>query len=131
MVHLKTKNSFELQDLVRFDYCDPPAPETVMRALELLNYLAALDDDGNLTHLGSLMAGFPLDPQMSKMLIFSPEFRCSEEILTIVSMLSGIPVLCSCPLVLIGLYSAEHLATTTKPTERGRYCEGYAHHPRW
>lgn len=31
---------------------DPPAPETLMRALELLNYLAALDDDGNLTDLG-------------------------------------------------------------------------------
>ena len=34
---------------VHFDFMDPPAPETLMRALELLNYLAALDDDGNLT----------------------------------------------------------------------------------
>lgn len=60
-----------------------------MRALELLNYLAALDDDGNLTELGKIMAEFPLDPQMSKLLITSPEFSCSNEILTIVSMLSG------------------------------------------
>lgn len=36
-----------------------------MRALELLNYLAALDDDGNLTALGGMMAEFPLDPQVS------------------------------------------------------------------
>lgn len=35
-----------------------------MRALELLNYLAALDDDGNLTALGGIMAEFPLDPQV-------------------------------------------------------------------
>lgn len=35
-----------------------------MRALELLNYLAALDDDGNLTPLGGMMAEFPLDPQV-------------------------------------------------------------------
>ena len=35
-----------------------------MRALELLNYLAALDDEGNLTPLGEIMAGFPLDPQV-------------------------------------------------------------------
>jgi HrpA-like RNA helicase len=35
-----------------------------MRALELLNYLAALDDDGNLTALGAMMAEFPLDPQV-------------------------------------------------------------------
>lgn len=42
-----------IDDLVHFDFMDPPAPETLMRALELLNYLAALDDDGNLTDLGS------------------------------------------------------------------------------
>lgn len=30
---------------------DPPAPETVMRALELLNYLAAFDDEGSKYHL--------------------------------------------------------------------------------
>lgn len=31
-----------IDDLVHFDFMDPPAPETLMRALELLNYLAAL-----------------------------------------------------------------------------------------
>jgi pre-mRNA-splicing factor ATP-dependent RNA helicase DHX15/PRP43 len=94
---------------VKFDYVDAPAPETLMRALELLNYLAALDDEGNLTPLGAIMAEFPLDPQVStsrptsvrvtqksallqlaKMLIVSPEFKCSNEILTITAMLSGV-----------------------------------------
>ncbi len=51
-------------------------------------YLAAFDDEGNLTPLGEIMAEFPLDPQLSKMLIVSPEFRCSNEILTIAAMLS-------------------------------------------
>ena len=37
-----------------------------MRALELLNYLAALDDEGNLTPLGAIMAEFPLDPQVKQ-----------------------------------------------------------------
>jgi pre-mRNA-splicing factor ATP-dependent RNA helicase DHX15/PRP43 len=60
-----------------------------MRALELLNYLAALDDEGNLTPLGAIMAEFPLDPQLAKMLIVSPEYKCSNEILTITAMLSG------------------------------------------
>ncbi|KAJ7109278.1 P-loop containing nucleoside triphosphate hydrolase protein [Mycena epipterygia] len=77
-----------IKDLVRFDYVDAPAPETLMRALELLNYLAALDDEGNLTTLGGIMAEFPLDPQLAKMLIVSPEFRCSNEMLTITAMLS-------------------------------------------
>src|SRR5882762_10085776 len=53
-----------IKDLVRFDYVDAPAPETLMRAIELLNYLAALDDDGNLTAMGSMMSEFPLDPQV-------------------------------------------------------------------
>ena len=30
---------------------DPPAPETLMRALELLNYLGALDDEGNMSQV--------------------------------------------------------------------------------
>ncbi|GAA6041475.1 hypothetical protein JCM8097_001894 [Rhodosporidiobolus ruineniae] len=77
-----------VDDLVHFDYMDPPAPETVMRALELLNYLAAFDDDGNLTPLGDLMSVFPLEPQLAKMLIVSPEFKCSNEILSIAAMLS-------------------------------------------
>lgn len=77
-----------IDNLVTFDYMDPPAPETVMRALELLNYLAAFDDNGNLTPLGEIMAEFPLDPQLAKMLIISPEFKCSNEILSIAAMLS-------------------------------------------
>ena len=35
-----------------------------MRALELLHFLAALDDNGDLTPLGAMMAEFPLDPQV-------------------------------------------------------------------
>ncbi|XP_028183178.1 probable pre-mRNA-splicing factor ATP-dependent RNA helicase DEAH3 [Glycine soja] len=67
---------------------DPPAPETLMRALEVLNYLGALDDDGNLTKLGQIMSEFPLDPQMPKMLVVSPEFNCSNEILSVSAVLS-------------------------------------------
>eukprot|EP00276_Gloeochaete_wittrockiana_P016285 CAMPEP_0184349888 /NCGR_PEP_ID=MMETSP1089-20130417/37332_1 /TAXON_ID=38269 ORGANISM="Gloeochaete wittrockiana, Strain SAG46.84" /NCGR_SAMPLE_ID=MMETSP1089 /ASSEMBLY_ACC=CAM_ASM_000445 /LENGTH=713 /DNA_ID=CAMNT_0026682391 /DNA_START=68 /DNA_END=2209 /DNA_ORIENTATION=+ len=77
-----------IEDLVHFDFMDPPAPETLMRALELLNYLGALDDEGNLTEVGSMMSEFPLDPQLSKMLIISPKFNCSNEILSITAMLS-------------------------------------------
>ena len=77
-----------IEDLVHFDFMDPPAPETLMRALELLNYLGALDDDGNLTELGSMMAEFPLDPQLAKMLVYSPQLSCSNEIISIVAMLN-------------------------------------------
>jgi HrpA-like RNA helicase len=85
VLHLK---KLGIDDLVHFDFMDPPAPETMMRALELLNYLGALDDNGELTQLGSLMAEFPLDPQLSKMLIASTDFNCSNEVLSITALLS-------------------------------------------
>ncbi|KAG9781403.1 Pre-mRNA-splicing factor ATP-dependent RNA helicase PRP43 [Exophiala dermatitidis] len=77
-----------VDDLVHFDLMDPPAPETLMRALEELNYLACLDDDGNLTTMGRLASEFPLDPALAVMLISSPEFYCSNEILSLTALLS-------------------------------------------
>ncbi|KAK9368089.1 P-loop containing nucleoside triphosphate hydrolase protein [Lipomyces kononenkoae] len=77
-----------IDDLVHFDFMDPPAPETMMRALEELNYLACLDDEGNLTPLGRLASDFPLDPMLAVMLITSPEFYCSNEILSLTALLS-------------------------------------------
>lgn len=77
-----------IDDLVHFDFMDPPAPETMMRALEELNYLACLNDDGDLTSLGRTASDFPLDPALAVMLISSPEFYCSNEILSLVALLS-------------------------------------------
>lgn len=83
-----TLKKLGIDDLVHFDFMDPPAPETLMRALEVLNYLGALDDEGDMTELGRQMAELPLDPQLSKMLICSPEYGCSAEIVSIVAAMS-------------------------------------------
>lgn len=83
-----TLKKLGIDDLVHFDFMDPPAPETLMRALEVLNYLGALDDEGEMTDLGRQMAELPLDPQLSKMLICSPDYGCSEEIVSIVAAMS-------------------------------------------
>ena len=69
-----------VEDLVHFDFMDPPAPETMMRALALLNYLGALDDEGNMTQVGHKMSELPLDPQLAKLLLVSPEYNCSNEV---------------------------------------------------
>ena len=71
-----------------FDFMDAPPVEAMIHALELLHTLSALDDEGLLTRLGRRMAEFPLEPNLSKMLIMSVSLNCSDEILTIVSMLS-------------------------------------------
>ncbi len=51
--------------------------------------LGALDEEGLLTRLGRKMAEFPLDPPVSKMLIASVDLGCSDEVLTIIGMLSA------------------------------------------
>lgn len=60
----------------------------MITAMEQLHSLGSLDDEGLLTRLGRRMAEFPLEPQLSKMLIQSVHLGCSDEVLTIVSMLS-------------------------------------------
>eukprot|EP00597_Dinobryon_sp_UTEXLB2267_P004841 CAMPEP_0170077306 /NCGR_PEP_ID=MMETSP0019_2-20121128/14147_1 /TAXON_ID=98059 /ORGANISM="Dinobryon sp., Strain UTEXLB2267" /LENGTH=283 /DNA_ID=CAMNT_0010289551 /DNA_START=41 /DNA_END=892 /DNA_ORIENTATION=- len=80
--------SLGINDLLNFDFMDKPPAESLMRALEQLYALGALNDRGELTKLGRRMAEFPLDPMMSKVLIASESYGCSEEILTVVSMLS-------------------------------------------
>jgi pre-mRNA-splicing factor ATP-dependent RNA helicase DHX15/PRP43 len=83
-----TLKKLGIDDLVHFDFMDPPAPETLMRALELLNYLGAIDDEGEMTELGYQMSELPLDPQLAKLILVSPDYRCSSEIVTIVACLS-------------------------------------------
>nr|XP_054767860.1 ATP-dependent RNA helicase DHX8-like [Lytechinus pictus] len=77
-----------INDLLAFDFMDAPPTETLITAMEQLHSLSALDDEGLLTKLGRRMAEFPLEPMLSKVLIMSVHLGCSEETLTVVSMLS-------------------------------------------
>jgi pre-mRNA-splicing factor ATP-dependent RNA helicase DHX16 len=79
--------SLGINDLLHFDFMDPPPAETLIRALEQLYALGGLNDKGELTRLGRKMAEFPTDPQLSKMLIASERYACTEECLTICAML--------------------------------------------
>ena len=77
-----------INDLINFDFLDPPPVQTLVQALENLYNLSALDQEGLLTKLGRLMAEFPMEPQTAKMMLTSVDLGCSDEILSIVSMLS-------------------------------------------
>ncbi|CBH11024.1 pre-mRNA splicing factor ATP-dependent RNA helicase, putative [Trypanosoma brucei gambiense DAL972] len=85
ILHMKMMG---IEDLVNFDFVEPPAPETLMRALELLNYLGAINDDGDMTKFGRRVADFPLEPEMAAMLLHSPEYGCSDDIARICAMMS-------------------------------------------
>ena len=60
-----------INDLLAFDFMDPPPMETLVTAMETLYQLGSLDDEGLLTRLGRRMAEFPLDPMLCKILIMS------------------------------------------------------------
>ncbi|PHH51224.1 Pre-mRNA-splicing factor ATP-dependent RNA helicase prp22 [Ceratocystis fimbriata CBS 114723] len=77
-----------INDLIHFDFMDPPPINTLLTALDELYALAALDDEGLLTRLGRKMADFPMEPSLAKVLIAAVDKGCSDEILSIVAMLN-------------------------------------------
>ncbi|KAI9802187.1 MAG: DEAH-box RNA helicase prp16 [Sarcosagium campestre] len=80
--------SLGVKDLLDFDFMDPPPQDTITTSLFDLWALGALDNLGDLNPLGRKMTAFPMDPSLAKLLITSEDYGCSEEMLTIVSMLS-------------------------------------------
>lgn len=79
-----------VRNVLTFDYIEKPSVDALKRALVSLASLGALDEKGAISDpLGRRMAQFPLDPQYAKTLIMSHDYKCSEEVLTIISMLSA------------------------------------------
>lgn len=78
-----------VDNIARFDYLTPPPAELVIRALELLYSLGALDDYAKLTQpLGTRMAELAVEPMMGKVLLSAAAFDCLSEILSIAAMTS-------------------------------------------
>lgn len=80
--------SLGVKNLLEFDFMDPPPQDNLLTSMYQLWVLGALDNMGNLTPLGQKMSEFPMEPSLAKILIMSVDYQCSEEMLTIVSMLS-------------------------------------------
>jgi pre-mRNA-splicing factor ATP-dependent RNA helicase DHX38/PRP16 len=80
--------SLGVKDLMDFDFMDPPPQDVITTSLYDLWAIGALDNLGELTPLGRKMSPFPMDPPLAKLIITATEYGCSEEMLTIVAMLS-------------------------------------------
>ena len=79
--------SLGINDLIAFDFMDPPAPDMLIRSLEQLYALGALNDKGELTKIGRQMAEFPTDPMLAKAVLAADKEGCVDEVLSVVSML--------------------------------------------
>ncbi|KAJ9141875.1 p-loop containing nucleoside triphosphate hydrolase protein [Pleurostoma richardsiae] len=78
-----------IDNVLRFDFLTPPPAELMVKALELLYSLGALDDYAKLTRpLGMRMAELAVEPMMAKTLLTAPSFGCLSEMLTIAAMTS-------------------------------------------
>lgn len=80
--------SMGINDILSFDFLDPPPKDTLENSLAFLQLLGALDMKHNITNLGKQMSKFPLDPMYSLTLLRSIQNGCVQEILSILSMLS-------------------------------------------
>ncbi|KAI4304917.1 hypothetical protein MLD38_040374 [Melastoma candidum] len=80
--------SLKVENLLDFDFMDPPPQDNILNSMYQLWVLGALNNVGSLTELGWKMVEFPLDPPLAKMLLMGEQLGCLDEVLTIVSMLS-------------------------------------------
>lgn len=80
--------SLKVENLLDFDFMDPPPQENILNSMYQLWVLGALNNVGALTEIGWKMVEFPLDPTLAKMLLMGEKLGCINEVLTIVSMLS-------------------------------------------
>ncbi|KDN66283.1 putative helicase associated domain-containing protein [Colletotrichum sublineola] len=80
--------SLGINELLDFEFMDPPPTEALIGALNQLFALQALNHKGELTKMGRQMAEFPTDPMLAKAVLAADKEGCVEEVLSIVSMLS-------------------------------------------
>ena len=71
-----------------FPFVDPPSPNAIREGYATLRELGALGPRGGLTRLGRVMARFPLDPRISRMLIQARSEGAVKEIAVIAAALS-------------------------------------------
>lgn len=79
--------SFGVSNVFEFQLLDMPTPEALVKAMQTLYQLGAVNGAGKLTKVGRQMAEFPADPMMAKVLIASGPLGCSDEVITVISML--------------------------------------------
>lgn len=66
-----------------------PEPLSVQNAIEYLKIIGALDENENLTVLGSQLSTLPVEPKLGKMLVLGAIFNCLDPIMTVVAGLSA------------------------------------------
>ncbi|MDO6447306.1 ATP-dependent RNA helicase HrpA [Colwellia sp. 1_MG-2023] len=83
--------ALDLGDINNFPFVQPPDSRNIndgVRLLEELNAVDKTDQNNRLTKTGRLLAKFPVDPRLAKMVLTAIELGCIEQIFIIVAALS-------------------------------------------
>ncbi len=65
-----------VDDLEKFRWLEPPDPRALVRAVELLTDLGALDRSGAITDMGHRMLAFPVHPRYARLLLEAGNLGC-------------------------------------------------------
>ncbi|MFM9995291.1 MAG: ATP-dependent RNA helicase HrpA [Phycisphaerales bacterium] len=71
-----------------FPFLDPPDARMIRDGYETLHELGAIDDAGELTKLGAVLARVPIDPRLARMVLAGRDENCLREVLVIAAALS-------------------------------------------
>lgn len=56
---------------------EPPSPESINSAIKNLQDVGAFDGDDNITPLGQILAQFPVDIRIGKLMVYGAVFQVS------------------------------------------------------
>lgn len=80
--------SLGLGDVVNFPFLEAPSGRAIADGYQLLAELGAVDERGNLLHMGKELSRLPLDPRVGRMIVEARERGALAEVLIIASALS-------------------------------------------
>ncbi|MFN2477456.1 MAG: ATP-dependent helicase HrpB [Chthoniobacterales bacterium] len=79
-----------IDDVAKFRWLEPPEPQALARAEQLLTDLGALSSvERRITELGRRMLAFPVHPRYARMLLAAQEHRCVRAIALIAAVTQG------------------------------------------
>ncbi len=80
--------SLRLGDPRKFPFVDPPEARAINDGYRILRELGAITTDHHLTKRGRIMAGLPLDPRISRMIIEGEKLGALREVTVIAAVLA-------------------------------------------
>jgi ATP-dependent helicase HrpB len=77
-----------VDDVARFRWLEPPEPQALARAEQLLIDLGAISSSG-VTPIGRRMLAFPVHPRYARMLLAAQDYRCVPAVALIAALTQG------------------------------------------